>query len=182
MARGSQNSLVFDEEEAITFLRDRGYRVVKEEYPDGKGVSTVSDLVHFFYARRRYHNPYRKFPESIDSVKDKTYIGGFVKARQKLGLDRKTAIKECAQIIDALFKYESLLCLETPILSPRILGVRSIIDRVCSFLNGDIPEAGEIDSDIIVNQYNDFYNRYFAEEDLKHADAIRKAILESLNE
>jgi hypothetical protein len=118
----------------------------------------------------------------MDSSQDRVFLGSFVKARMKLGLDKPTAIKECAKIIDALFKYEKLLRLDEPVLSPRILGVRSIVDRVCSYLNGDVPEAGEVDTEQAVQRCNEYYNRHFALEDLRRADEERKRILEKLNE
>jgi hypothetical protein len=182
LAKSSQNSLIFNEEDAISFLQERGYRVVKVDDYDGRSITSIPQLVQFFYARRRYYNPERKYPESMDNTNDRIFIGGFVQSRKKLGLDKKTAIKECTQIIEAMFKYENLLKLETPILSPRILGVRPIMDRVCSFLNGEVAEVGEIDAEMVVKQYNDYYNRHFAEEDLQYADLRRKDILEKLNE
>jgi len=175
-----QNALFFDEDEAVRFLRERGYRVIKEEYPEGSCVTTIPQLVQFFYARRRFYNPDRKFPESIDMVSDRTYIGGFVKSREKLGLNRKTAVKECAQIIDALFKYEDLLGLKEPVISPRVLNVRWLMDKVCLCLNGDVPEAGELDSELIVREHNKYYDRHFATEDLQLADEIRTQILERM--
>ena len=179
---GQQNVLFFDEEEVIAFLRSRGYRVFKEEYPEGRFVSTIPQLVQFFYAKRRFYNPDRKFPESIDNANDRKYIGGYVQSRQKLGLDKKTAVKEVAQIIDALFKYEALLGLSTPVISPKILGVRYIMDRVCSYLNGEVAEAGEIDTEIAVQKYNDYYDRHFAEEDIEFAARRRDEILGSLED
>lgn len=176
------NTLFFDEEEAVKGLQERGYRVSKEEHLKASSVDTVPKLVRFFYARRLYYNPGRKYPDSIDYTNDRNYVSTLVKARQKLGLSRKAAIQECVQIIDALFKYEELLRLREPITNTRILTQTSIINRVCSFLNSEVPEAGEIDAQKIVDAHNTYYNKHFAGEDYLRADARRREILERLNE
>lgn len=52
--------LFFDEQEAIKELQSRGYRVVKEDYPDAGSINTLRELVDYFYSRRRFYNPDRK--------------------------------------------------------------------------------------------------------------------------
>ena len=177
----SQNSLFFNEDEVIEELRRRGYRVRKEPYSESKAVSNVKDLIEFFYARRRFYNPDRKFPESIDYSEDRNYVGSFVKSRQKLGLGRLSAVREAAEIVDALFKYEHLLNLKEPIRGAVILTIRPIMDRVCGFMNGGIPEAGEIDTELKVLELNSYYDKNFDARDKETAALERQKILEKLN-
>jgi len=87
-------SLYFDEEDAVDQLRERGYRVVKVEFPNT--VTTIKDLIEYFYARRLYYNSNRPFPISRNFEEDKKYVSVLVKKRQAMGLSRKNAIKEAA--------------------------------------------------------------------------------------
>lgn len=175
-------SLFFDEEEMVQELRNRGYRVVKVDFPEGKKVSTVKDLVDFFYAKRRFYNPDRTYPYSIDYSADSKYVSSFVQSRQKLGLGRKQAIEEAAVLIDALFKFEEHLNLKEPVIHANILAVRPIMDRICAFANGEVAEAGETDTLLQVNQWNEYYNKHFAEQDFEKAAKERNKILELLND
>jgi len=174
-------SLYFDEEEAVEELKRRGYRVVKEDYPNAEGIDTIPKLVDYFYSRRRYYNPDRKFPNSIDYGSERKYVSSFVKSREKLGLNRKTAIQEATLIIDALFKFEKHLGLREPILDSRILAVRPIMDRICSYLNGEVAEANETDTELYIQEWNRYYNKEFAEHDFERAKQKLKKISERLD-
>ena len=79
-------SLYFDESESVEKLRERGYRVVKVEFPGS--ATTIKDLLEYFYARRLFYNPDRPFPPSRNLVQDRNYISGFVRKRQQLGSRR----------------------------------------------------------------------------------------------
>jgi hypothetical protein len=175
-------SLFFDEKEAIEELQNRGYRIIKEEYPTAEAVTTVRELVDFFYSRRQYYNPDRKFPFSIDYSADIKYISSFVKSRQKLGLGRKAAVAEAAELVDALFAWESHLFLKTPVISPAILAVRPIMDRVCSFLNGEVSEVNEAATQRYVDEINEWYDKKFGEREFQQGIEERRKLLEELNE
>lgn len=177
-----QNALFFNEEDAIEELRKRGYRVFKPSYAEGNSVSSIQDLIGFFYAKRMFYNPDRKFPESIDYGEDRKCLSSLVASRQKLGLSRVNSIKECADIIDALFKYEKILNLEYPVSNTAILTSRPFVDKLCSFLNGEAPEAVEQDSEEVVADWNKYYNDRFSSTDLEYAAQQRKKILERVNE
>ena len=174
--------LFFDEEEAISELRKRGYRVEKVEYDSAKKVSTVRDLVDYFYSRRRFYNPDRKCPHSVDYGNDGKFISSFVKSREKLGLGRKQAVAEAAELIDALFKFEKHLGLREPVTNANILAVRPIMDRVCSYLNGEVNEVNETDTILEVDHWNEYYNKKYAEKDFVRAADERAKILEKMNE
>lgn len=174
-------SLFFDEDEAIEELQKRGYRVTKENYPEARSVSTVKDLVDYFYSRRKFYNPDRKFPFSIDYSSGTKFISSFINSRQKLGLGRKTAIQEAAILIDALFKYEEILGLKTPVISPAILAVRPIMDRVCACANGEVGEAFDLEQQLFVDEINEIYNQEFEERDFEKAAKERQIILEKIN-
>ena len=172
-------SLYFDEEEAVEKLRDRGYRVVKVEFSGS--ASTIKDLLEYFYARRLYYNPDRPFPPSRNLVEDRNFISGFVKKRQDLGLSRKNAIREATMLIEVLFRFEKHLKLRTPVLSPRVLQIGFIMERVCAIASDEIDEASEEETERYINSVNEFYNRNYAERDAEIAAASRKRILERLN-
>lgn len=176
----AQNDLFFDEELAVKELRSRGYRVVKENYTSNKSITKISDLIQFFYARRRFYNQDRKFPASIDYSEDKNYMSSFLASREKLGLDRQTALKEAADIIDGLFKYEKLLYLREPVHGAAILTVRPIVDRVCSFLNGEVAAALDLDNELELTEVNKYYNKNYSNRDADLAAEQRKRILENL--
>lgn len=175
------SSLYFDEEEAVEELRRRGYRVIKEEYPDFKDVKSAKDLVQFFYARRKYYNVGRRFPESIDYRGDTKIISSLIRSREKLGLGRRYAIQECAELIENMFKYEKLLGLKEPIVNVNILAVRPIMDRVCAIANEENREVAELENDAFINAFYDKYEEEYGERDDETAKERRKEILEALD-
>ena len=174
------SSLYFDEEEAVEQLRQRGYRVVKVEFP--ATASTIKDLLDYFYARRLYYNPSRPFPPSRNFEEDRKYISTFVKKRQELGLGKKNAVRECAMLIETLFRFEKHLKLRTPIMSPRVLSVGFIMEKVCAIASDEIAEASEDETERYIDEINEVYDRKYAERDAKRAEASRKRILERLHE
>ena len=174
--------LFFDEQEAIKELQSRGYRVVKEDYPDAGSINTLRELVDYFYSRRRFYNPDRKFPYSIDYTDDVKTLSTFIRSRQKLGLGRKDAVREAAILVDAMFRLEKQMKLREPIISPSILSQAWAMDKVCSFLNGEVAEVGEYDTELYLNEVNEYYNKKNAARDFERAARERKKILEKLNE
>lgn len=175
-------SLYFDEQEAIEELQARGYRVVKESYPEVEGITTIKVLTEYFYARMKFYNPDRKYPTSIDYSQDSKYVSSFIHSREKLGLGRKMAIQEAAMLIDALFKYEEHLNLNEPIMQPTILAVRSIMDRVVGYINQDSAKVQEADTEKYIEEVNEFYNAEFAQRDFEKAAEQRRAISERIHE
>ena len=176
------SGLYFDEEEAISELQARGYRVIKVSYPEVESITNVKGLIEHFYTRRRFYNPDRQYPGSIDYGKDSIYIASFLKSREKLGLDRKMAVKEAAMLVEALFKHEEHLRLKEPIMQPTILTVRPIMDRVCGFLNREAIEVEEQETLKHIEKVNKIYGEKFADRDFKKAAEQRKRMLEKVNE
>jgi len=175
-------SLYFDEEEAVKKLRDLGYRVVKNSAKAMGGITTVKALTDYFYARRLYYNPSRKFPFSVDYSGDTKFVSSLVVSRQKQGLSRKAAVQESALIIDAFFKYEKHLKLKTPISNPRILTSRPFIDRICSYMNGEDPDVNDFNDEMFIDKWNEEYNKKHGERDFLLAKDERKKILEKLDD
>lgn len=175
------SNLFFDEEEAIRELQARGYRVDKIECPEASSVKTIRQLVDYFYSRRKFYNPERRFPYSIDYTEDTKAVSSFVKSRQKLGLDRKAAVVEAARLVDALFRYEKQINLKEPIIRPAILAVRPIMDRICSFANGEVSEVNEYETELYMNQVNEYYNKNYAQQDFQRAAEERTRIREKLD-
>jgi len=176
------SSLYFDEEEAVETLRERGYRVVKVNFPNTENITTVKKLVEYFYARRFYYNKDRPYPPSIDFKDDLKYASDLVRSRQKLGLSRKNAVRESAVLIDALFKYESFLKLKEPINHLTTLTSRPIMDRICMFANGEVSEVEEAKNEEFINEVNAVYDKEYSQRDFEKAAENRRLILESLDE
>jgi len=173
-------SLYFDEKEAVETLRERGYRVVKVELPNT--ASSIKDLIDYFYARRLFYNPERTFPPSRNFEEDRKYLSVLVKKREDTGLSRKNAIKECAVLIETLFRFEEHLKLSEPVMSPRALSVGFILNRVCAIANDEIGEAGEAETERYIDEINEVYDRKYTERDAEIAAASRKRILERLHD
>lgn len=172
-------SLYFDEIEAAEKLRERGYRVVKVEFPPV--ASSIKDLIEYFYARRLFYNPDRPFPPSRNFEEDRKYLSVIVKKRQAMGLSRKHALREVAMLIEVLFRFEDHLKLRDPVMSPRVLSVAFIMDRVCAIASDEIDEASEAETKRYIAEINEIYNKKFAERDKELAAASRKRILERLD-
>jgi hypothetical protein len=174
--------MYFDEEEVIKELRKRGYRVTKVDFPEVPALKTAKDLVQHFYARRQFYNPNRRFPPSLNYQEDTKLISALLRKREQLGLSRKVAVQEVAVLIETLFKFEEHLKLSEPVLSPRILGVGSIMNRVCTYANGEVDEVSEAETEEFINEVNQIYEKKFAERDSVRAAQSRKRILEKLYE
>lgn len=172
-------SFYFDEEEAVKELQERGYRVVKVDFPNAT-VSSIKDLIDYFYARRLYYNPDRPFPPSRNFVQDRKFMAGFVKKRQELGLNRKQAIREAAMLIETLFRFEKYLQLREPIMSPKALEVGFIMDRVCAIASDEIDEASEAETERYIDEINKIYNKKFAVRDAELAASSRERIIERM--
>lgn len=174
-------SLFFDEEEAVQELRKMGYKVIKLNYPQFEQITSVKKLLEFFYYKREAGRSDLKVDYYRDAKEDMEMMGQFVKSREKLGLGRKAALQEAALIIDGLFKYEKYLNLTTPIISPKILNVRSFVDRVCGFLNGDDPNVAESETSEYVTLLSEEYARKYQNAEFDSIKDERQKIMERLN-
>ena len=174
-------NLYFDEQEAVEKLQELGYRVFKESYPDFEGIRTAKDLLEYFYARRKFYNSERRFPESIDHQGNTKVISSFIRGRQKLGLSRANAVRECAELIENMFKYKKHLTLKEPIISVNILAVRPIMDRICSIANEENKEVVALENDKYLNQFYEDYEKTYGERDDELARQKRKEVLEALD-
>lgn len=175
------SSLFFDEEEAVSELKERGYRVEKVCFKEVERITTLKDLSAFFYYKRRQYNLGREYNYEGNIAEDSKPLNTFVAARQKLGLGRKQAIQEAARITDALFKYEKYLKLKAPIISPHILSSVSLVNRVCSYMNGEVPDVLEQETSEYIDQINALYVQYYDKEDIERIDKERKSMLEKIN-
>lgn len=173
---------LFVADEAIDKLRELGYRVTKEDFPEAeRGVTSPKELLRYFYARRKFYNPDRRFPDSINYKDGLDHVGGFLRRREKLGLNRAQAIKEATILIEMIFKYEEFFYLKTPIMEPSILTVGFVITKACAFANGEVPAANAAETEVMVEELNQEYNREFAERDAQEASERLARILEKLN-
>jgi len=174
-------ALYFDEQEAVEELRKRGYRVIKEAYPGFENIRTAKDLVEYFYARRKFYNPERRFPGSISYQADTKVISSFVRSRQSLGLSKANAVRECAELIENMFKYEKHLKLKDPILSVKILTIHSFMDRICSIANEENREVEALEDEKYLNEFYEAYEEQYGARDDASTGEKRKEILEALD-
>lgn len=172
-------SLYFDEEEMVKELQERGYRVIKVDFPHV--VSSIKDLLDYFYARRFHYNQNRTFPISRNFEADRKYLNNLVKKRQDTGLSRIQAVRECAVLIETLFRFEEYLKLREPVLSPQALTVGFIMEKICAIANGELDEASEEETRQYIDEINEIYEKKFAQRDAEIAAESRKRILGRLH-
>ena len=174
-------ALFLDEKECIEFLQSRGYRVTKVSSDPLEKIKSVKDLLRFYESRLVYYSPERSFLYAKNYEEDSIYLSGLVKSRERLGLGRKEALQEAAQIIDVVLKYEKTLNLKSPITSPAIFSSRSIMNWACSILNGENSKTSAVDNERAIENCNFLSNKVFSQEDFYEASKEREKIMESLN-
>lgn len=123
--------------EAIELLRDKGYTII-EPMGEVDFVKTTSQLVKFFYATLHRYKPDCQYAYSKSSKRDLAIAKSLVDSRVNAGSSRSRAIQECCAIIEALFKYESLLNLSFEVTSFSALGqdkMSWVTEKVLTILN-----------------------------------------------
>ena len=102
------NSLIREqliETKCIEYLTECGYKIVAPITGTYQNVKNINDLIKLFYALVDYNYPspvgyYRNL------AKDRSIAKRFVEKRMEAsGISKKEAIKECALLIEMLFKY-----------------------------------------------------------------------------
>jgi len=93
------------ETKCAEYLKECGYKVVAPVLVTYKNIKNVNELVRFFYVLVDYHYPspmgyYRNI--SKDRAIAKRFVENRVEASQ---ISKEDAIKECAFMIESLFKY-----------------------------------------------------------------------------
>jgi len=98
------------------FLKERGYKISEPFNYTYKNVNSIDRLIEFFYdLHKRFHRfgvvIYRS---AIDE--DRAIAKKFVQSRMELSdFDEKTALKECAEIINTVFEFEKEFKFEMPL-------------------------------------------------------------------
>ena len=154
------------EEECVFFLKERGYIVVKPKESKIK-VSKISDLVELFYSLLLFYNPNRRMFYTSSGKEDKKHAKLFLESRISTGINRKQALRECAEIIECVLKYESLFNFSEPVSSMNIFGrekMKWVSDRAVSIINGENKQVEEIERnlyfrDLFIKQEKDVLDK-----------------------
>ncbi len=110
---GGEKDLTPMDKICTKYLRMRGLRVSEPLEPVNK-ASNIIELITSFYALRDRH-----YPEYIGmrnkKMVDESTAKNFIDARVNTGISRKTAIQECASLIQMFFEHKDLFNFEEPI-------------------------------------------------------------------
>jgi hypothetical protein len=92
-----------------------GYGVSNPTLPQIK-INKQDDLIHLFYHYRNFYHPAEYNMGRMPIERDRATAKYFVLARMQNGtISKKVALKQCAQIIETVFKYESEFNFKFPI-------------------------------------------------------------------
>lgn len=84
----------------IDFIREKGYSVTKPIETTVSAIRTLDDLIAYFYGRLKNERRDEYKAVYINSSRDRKIAKGFVENRMKInGLNRSTALQECAEIV-----------------------------------------------------------------------------------
>jgi hypothetical protein len=118
----------------VEFLTHRGYTIIsKTASPSTKNVE---ELLNFFYREKQRH--YKEVLLTSNRNKDMTLLSNFISNRvSTLNKSKEVVIKECEDIIVALFEHEVELGLNTRI-GAWVFGTGKcgwVIDKVIEIIN-----------------------------------------------
>jgi hypothetical protein len=100
----------------ITFLMNNGYKIIKPFNYSYNNVKRVDDLIGFFYAIYAKYHPNEFSVCRRKQLLDRNIAKHFIKARMNTsGISKECALKECAEIIEAVFMFEDKFKFEVPI-------------------------------------------------------------------
>lgn len=108
------------EEDAVKFLENRGYSVLKE---DLKCIEKIPNIIEYFYSElnKLYSTLGYEEVVVIRSKIDEKEINKYIKNNLQIGVTKKQAICNLISILKLFFKYYSELGLEKPITNLKFL-------------------------------------------------------------
>lgn len=134
---GSKDTEKEIETACVSFLKSLEYKVVKK--PSFAVVNKLDDLIVLFYSLiNYYHNDVCDLVSN--KQRDRKIFSTFIAYRQEeLKCSFKEGLQDCANIIKALFIFESSLDLTVPLGTWVFSSVKYkwLIDRVISMLDGN---------------------------------------------
>jgi hypothetical protein len=84
-----------------------GYKVVSPSIPQ-MNVNKLDDLIELFYSYKAYYHPKEYNLGRMPIERDRAVAKHFVEGRMQNGtVSKNVALKQCAKIIETVFKYES---------------------------------------------------------------------------
>ena len=160
------NSKIVEEEieiACVTFLKSLGYKVVKK--PVFAVVTKLDDLITLFYTLDNYYH-HSVCDTVSNKQKDRKIFSTFISQRQEeLKCSFKEGLQDCANIIKALFIFESSLDLTVPlgtwVFSSNkykwlIDKVISMLDDNTELLNDKLVERKAEEDELRSNEYTGF--------------------------
>lgn len=142
------------------FLIYKGYKVV-DPIEHTYSVKKLDDLIHLFYVLSDTNHPdlmnnYR------DLDKDRILAKRFIESRVEISnINKEEALKECAQIIDVIFKYEEEFNFDVPI-TFGVLGQKNcgwITDKAIQIINRERINKRNERRDKIIAEFEEIYNK-----------------------
>jgi len=141
------------------FLIYMGYKVVNP-IECSYNVKKLDDLIHLFYRLSD-----TKHPELINSyrdiAKDRILAKRFIESRiEASNINKKEAIKECAEIINAIFRHEEEFNFEIPI-TFGVLGQKNcgwITDKAIQIINKKKLNSEEERREELIDAFEKIYN------------------------
>ncbi len=131
------------EKACVAFLKSLGYKVVKK--PNFAAVAKLDDLITLFYTLLNYyHNDVCDLVSN--KQKDRKIFSNFIAYRQEeLSCSFKEGLQDCANIIKALFVFESSLELTVPLGTWVFSSTKYkwLIDRVIGMLDNNMELLNE---------------------------------------
>jgi hypothetical protein len=107
------NNNTFTEEQAIKFLEDRGFTIIKEGINE---LSTLTSIVDLFYINlnRLYKDLKYEAVVTGSNKADINAVSKYVKKCNKLGITKKKALDVLSSTLDLYFKYYNEIGLTEP--------------------------------------------------------------------
>lgn len=178
-------------EAAISLLKDNGYTVrgpfLKRDYIESMATKKQPlGLVRYFYDQMFKYNPDFRMGYSGNKKRDLAIAKDFIAFRQDTGISYIEAVRQCCELIDTLFKYESHLNLHRPITSMTVLskseGTAWIVERLLNICNGIDVEINDLENDRWFDNLHKEQEEKIDEEGLKQREDFLKEVLDKYAE
>jgi hypothetical protein len=146
------------EEQAIALLIEKGYLVKKlpQLMDSNLKVDSPSKLVIFFCDTLERHRTNFNLACSTASKKEAGFAKKFFESRKATGISKAKAYEECCYLIQAAFKFEKELGLNSPITSMAIFGTDTmgwVTEKLLTIVNGENRQLKAKEDEAWFNNY-----------------------------
>lgn len=95
------------------FLEQRGYKVFPPVDYDFNSIKDIDGLIELFYTLYTLHNPYKMRAHRAPKAVERKVAKSFVATRMEFsGINKKQALKDCAQIIKTVYDFKEEMKLD----------------------------------------------------------------------